>query len=303
MIECTVLGSAGTKPTKDRNTAAYYCRCEGISFLLDAGENVQQSLLKHCTEFETDFIVISHKHGDHYFGLIPYLVTMHLLNRVKPLNLYLPSDMKFFESMMSLQGIKLCYELNIVYYSEKTEIKYSKFMISFFKTNHTVNCYGFKLSVFERYTLDEAKLHLVSNKKNLSILQKGIAVFEGETLITPQEVCKTNIPRFTIVYGADSRPINHTELFGCKLLIHEGTFEDDELHLAKLKKHSCVSEAKLLAPLVDTLCISHIGSKIRPKKDEGNIFFAKDGLSFVVSNTGVVSCESQHNNSAVRGRI
>ncbi len=302
MIDVVVLGSSGTKPTKDRNTSAYYCRCEGISFLLDAGEGVQQSLLKYCTQFETEFIIISHKHGDHYFGLIPYLVTMHLLNRVKPLSLYLPPDMKFFETLLSVQGIKLCYDLNIVYYSDTSEIKYRKFSISFFKTNHTVNCYGFKLSVHERYTLDEEKLNLISDKKNLSTLQRGIAVFEGDCLITPKDVCKTHIPKFTVVYGADSRPISPDLLGGCKLLIHEGTFEDDELHLAKSKKHSCVSEAKALAPLVDVLCVSHIGSKIRRTKNEANIFFAKDGLSFTVSNMGIVSGKYQIS-SALHGRI
>ena len=39
-------------------------------------------------------IFISHLHGDHYFGLIGFISTMHLLGRVKELNIYAPSELK-----------------------------------------------------------------------------------------------------------------------------------------------------------------------------------------------------------------
>ena len=37
-----------------------------------------------------DHILISHLHGDHYFGLVGLLSTMNLLGRVKPIAIYGP---------------------------------------------------------------------------------------------------------------------------------------------------------------------------------------------------------------------
>ena len=39
-------------------------------------------------------IFISHLHGDHYFGLIGFISTMHLLGREKELNIYAPAELK-----------------------------------------------------------------------------------------------------------------------------------------------------------------------------------------------------------------
>ena len=289
MIDLIVLGSAGTKPTFDRNTASYYCKCDGTSFLFDAGEGVQQALLKHAPEFQTNCIIISHKHGDHYYGLIPYLVTMHLMNRVKFLDLLLPADLTFIPELMQIQGIKLCYDLRITYYNEKTVLSYPKFNLSFFKTNHTTYCYGVKLTVPERYTIDSQKIGKISDLRNLKTLQRGISVFDDGKLITPLSVCKEYISTFTLIYGSDSRPLNSTLLTGCKLLVHQATFNDDEIELAQMKRHSSLSEVIALSEYCDNLCLSHLGSKLRRRKLPAGIVYAYDGLKYTISNTGDVS--------------
>ena len=41
-----------------------------------------------------DHIFISHLHGDHYFGLMGLLSSMHLLGRKNELHLYCPAGLK-----------------------------------------------------------------------------------------------------------------------------------------------------------------------------------------------------------------
>jgi hypothetical protein len=59
-------------------------------------------MLKHAPEFQTNCIIIIHKHDDYYFGLIPYLVTMHLMNLVKHMDLLLPADLTYIPELMQI---------------------------------------------------------------------------------------------------------------------------------------------------------------------------------------------------------
>ena len=49
-------------------------------------------------------IFISHLHGDHYFGLIGFISTMHLLGREKELNIYAPAELE--NNLYSISGSK-----------------------------------------------------------------------------------------------------------------------------------------------------------------------------------------------------
>ena len=41
-----------------------------------------------------DHVLISHLHGDHYFGLVGLLSTMHLVGREKPIVIFGPKGLK-----------------------------------------------------------------------------------------------------------------------------------------------------------------------------------------------------------------
>jgi ribonuclease Z len=91
----TILGSGSAVPTSRRNPSAQFIQCASRNILIDCGEGTQMAMRKYGVKFQKlDIILISHMHGDHYFGLIGLLNTMHLLGRTKELKIFSPPALK-----------------------------------------------------------------------------------------------------------------------------------------------------------------------------------------------------------------
>ena len=81
-FEVTVLGSNSAIPTANRNPSAQLVNIHNQYVLVDCGEATQIQLRKYHFKLQRiSHILISHLHGDHYFGLVGLLSTMNLLGR------------------------------------------------------------------------------------------------------------------------------------------------------------------------------------------------------------------------------
>jgi ribonuclease Z len=88
----TVLGSNAAIPANNRNLSAHLLNANERFFLIDCGEGTQFQLKKFRISLQRiKHIFISHLHGDHFFGLIGLLNSMHLLGRKEALSLYAPA--------------------------------------------------------------------------------------------------------------------------------------------------------------------------------------------------------------------
>ncbi|MCX6268619.1 MAG: ribonuclease Z [Bacteroidetes bacterium] len=88
----TVLGSNAAIPANNRNLSAHLLNANERFFLIDCGEGTQFQLKKYHFSFQRiKHVFISHLHGDHFFGLIGLLNSMHLLGRKEALHLYAPA--------------------------------------------------------------------------------------------------------------------------------------------------------------------------------------------------------------------
>jgi ribonuclease Z len=88
----TVLGSNAAIPANNRNLSAHLLNANERFFLIDCGEGTQFQLRKyHLSMQRIKHIFISHLHGDHFFGLIGLLHSMHLLGRKEELHVYGPA--------------------------------------------------------------------------------------------------------------------------------------------------------------------------------------------------------------------
>ena len=95
MMKLTILGTSSAYPTLDRFTASQVLQINGKSFLIDCGEGIQTQLRKNKIKFNSiEDVLISHLHGDHFFGLPGLILTFNLLGRQKPLNIYGPKGIK-----------------------------------------------------------------------------------------------------------------------------------------------------------------------------------------------------------------
>ena len=83
-FKLTILGCNSAIPTTERKPTAQLLNVDERFFLIDCGEGTQLQLRKYKIKMQSiQHIFISHLHGDHYFGLIGLISTMHLLGREK----------------------------------------------------------------------------------------------------------------------------------------------------------------------------------------------------------------------------
>ena len=88
----TILGCASAKPTANRHPSAQAVNIHEQYYLVDAGEGVQQQLVRAgINPLKLRAVFLSHLHGDHLFGLFPLLSTLGLYGRCTPLPVYAPA--------------------------------------------------------------------------------------------------------------------------------------------------------------------------------------------------------------------
>ena len=94
-LSVTILGSNSAVPSLERNPTSQIVTYGNKKFMIDCGEGTQLAMRRFKISLQSvDHIFISHLHGDHYFGLIGYISTLHLLGRSKELHLYGPADLE-----------------------------------------------------------------------------------------------------------------------------------------------------------------------------------------------------------------
>jgi ribonuclease Z len=94
-FEVTILGSGAALPTSLRNPSAQYVWCNDRHILIDCGEGTQNQLRRNGISLQKiSHILISHLHGDHFFGLVGLLSSMHLLGRNQGITVYGPEGLE-----------------------------------------------------------------------------------------------------------------------------------------------------------------------------------------------------------------
>jgi ribonuclease Z len=144
-FKLTILGSNSAVPLIDRNPTSQLLNVNERFFLIDCGENTQVKLRKYGLSFQRiHHIFISHLHGDHYFGLIGLITSMHLLGRKKELHIYAHEQLKEIINIQLLaSNTDLSFPLffhNLSADSEAILYEDDLITISNFLLDHTLNC-------------------------------------------------------------------------------------------------------------------------------------------------------------------
>ena len=240
--------------------------------LIDCPEGIQFQLKNFRVKFsKIDFILISHAHGDHYFGLIGLISTYSLLRRKNKLTLFCPKVVsKIINSQMKISSIFLSYELEIITLNSKDSEKIyesNDFTIVTIPLKHSIYCNGFLISEKNnkrKLNLDLAK-KLNIDKVYFNKLTKGENVINemGEE-IDFRDVTSTVLNRSyayctdTIYFPDIIEKITHIDL-----LYHESTFLEKDKKKAKLTMHSTAMDAAKIASKaqVNKLLIGHFSSR------------------------------------------
>lgn len=260
-VTVTFLGTGAAVPSRYRNVSSTLLQLSsGDCVLLDCGEGTVQQLFR-CFGAEKasgilqrlGCVFVSHIHGDHNLGLIRFLKhRRELLKRHKVKHLQIPLILGPF----SLN--RMLWE-----YSTHCERLFYRFIHNF-KCNSDCESVTDVITAAAEMGLKELRPVYVKHCYDAH----GLAVTDAST-------------GHRVVFSGDTRPCHKLSEFGkgAKLLIHEGTFEDDLQEEALAKKHCTVSEALGVAKEMEAehVVLTHFSQRY-PKVPAGMLTGSFAGL-------------------------
>lgn len=115
-FELLILGSSSAMPSADRFPSAQILNIQEALFLIDCGEATQNRLFEHRTHWNRiTYILISHMHGDHVFGLPGLITTFCHLGRQEPLILVGPEGLEeFLNASIQYSHSHLTFEIKYI---------------------------------------------------------------------------------------------------------------------------------------------------------------------------------------------
>ncbi|GAB4322071.1 MAG: ribonuclease Z [Bacteroidales bacterium] len=302
VFNVTILGSNSAVPTLMRNPTAQLLNHNENYFLIDCAEGTQLQLRRYKFKLQRiQHIFISHMHGDHFFGLIGLISTMHLLGRKKPLHVYGPADLKrVIDLQLEVSDTTLCYPFHFheIPFGESQLIFENQWlMVSTIPLKHSIPANGFlfrektgrrrlKKDVIKEYNLSPEQIF---NLKNGEDIQND----NGETI---QNDLLTLPPHPVRSYAYCSDTARSPEIVpvirNAGLLYHEATFEHTMADVAEEKKHSTARQAAETArdAKVAKLIIGHFSNRYSDpeilKTEASKVFpetdLALDGRTFEI---------------------
>lgn len=259
----TILGSGAALPTGVRRCSGQVMNINGFKLLIDCAEGTQDRIrYTHLKLQSIGTIIISHLHGDHFFGLPGLLSTMHLCGRTEAITIVAPEGAReVIETTFRLTGNHIEYPIEWVEMDfsdgEQRVVENKKCTVDAFRIVHTVPTYGFRISEIPRST------HA-----------PRVYAYCCDTAYT-----ETLVPH---VQGVD-------------LLCLECTFGNELADLAEQRQHLTAGQAGRLARLADVkqLLLSHISARYREpeillqqaKEEFANCLLATDGMKIEVTHT------------------
>jgi len=294
-FKLTILGCSSAIPTINRNPTAQLMNVNERFFLIDCGEGTQVQLRKYQLNFQRiNHIFISHLHGDHYFGLIGLISSMHLLGRNKELHIYAHKELKeIVDLQLKASNTELNYPLffhSLPEFDETIILEDDNIRISNLILDHSIKCSGF---LFEEKR--SSRRIIKSNIEKYSVpFDKMNSLKDGADWINPQgEIISNNILTtenslpHKYAFCSDTR-YNESlieKIKGVDLLYHETTFMKDLEDRAMKTGHSTTSQAAVIAKKgkVKKLLIGHYSQRYKNLEDllqETKDIFSNTSLSY-----------------------
>lgn len=301
-FEITILGSGAALPTALRKPTSHYIVCNNRHILIDCGEGTQSQLRKFGIRLQQiTYIFISHLHGDHYFGLVGLLSSMHLLGRTKGIYIYGPTELEsLIRPQLEIGGAKLDFDLHFTPLDGKTpQLLFEDKLIEIhtFPLKHRIPTNGFRIQekVKERSLIGEVYRSSGLSLQAIPFFKRGEdyvdeegKVHYAEDYTYPPKKARSYAFCSDTLYWESILP--HIQEVTC--LYHEATFLDEMIERARATYHTTARQAAVLADKaqVGKLIIGHLSARYNDndahleeaKKYFANVQVAVDGMKIVL---------------------
>ena len=302
-FEVTILGSGAAVPTLRRNPTSQYVVCNDRHILIDCGEGTQMQIRNYGIRFQRlTHILISHLHGDHFFGLVGLLSTMHLMGRDKGITVYGPKELEsIVKSQLEIGGAKLDFDLQFVATDPKnSQLIFEDKLIEIhsFPLKHRIPTTGFLIrEKAKEFNLNSEAIkgsglkieHFHLLKKGEDVLDEDGQIFRFKDYTFPPK------PSYSYAFCSDTKYDVSIVPYvkDVSVLYHEATFTEKDSERAKATFHSTAAQAADIAKRanVGKLYLGHLSARYESTAahlSEAAKFFentevVEDGMKFTIS--------------------
>ncbi len=256
-FDITILGCGAATPTKRHRPTAQIVSIRDHLFLVDCGEGTQMQLRDLSIKMQRiSHILISHLHGDHFYGLIGLLSTYALLGRTKELMIIGPKELEpWILNTLRVSSSYLTYPLlfSPTPENEKAVIWENDWLsIHSIPLKHRVQCNGF---LFQEKSHERKLIKWMVKEFKIGI-EESIALKKNQVIkrangevIDPNIVCEPIIQQRSYFFCTDTLPLlfDYAALQNIDLLYHESTFLEEHTQRAKATFHSTARQAAQVA--------------------------------------------------------
>lgn len=217
-------------------------------------------------------ILISHLHGDHFFGLVGLISTMRLMGRDKDLTIYGPKGLEQIVRMqLEIGGAKLDFAIQFIELNGDEAcmlFEDGQIEIHTFPLKHRIPTNGFLIreKPKERKLLSDKISGSGMRFEHMHLLKKGEDVFmEDGHWYKNQDFTADPRPPRSYAYCSDTlyaeRVIPYIQ--EVNLLYHEATFIEKDIDRARATYHSTARQAGQIAKKanVGKLLIGHLSAR------------------------------------------
>lgn len=277
MIDIVFLGTGSAMPMAGRNLSGVALIRQGEIFLLDCGEGTQMQFRRAGLKpGRVRYLLISHFHGDHLFGLPGFLTSLQMCGCREEIHLFAPrgiSQYLNFHHELCKFGLDFPLRIHEIHdSSDRTLLKTDEFHLEWQPLKHRIFTTGYALVEADRpgkFDVETANRIGVPNGPERGLLQRGesITLANGRR-VSPSEVMGPPRPGVKIAYCVDTSPCEGEEKLAsdADAMIADSTFTKADQDWAHQTGHSTASDSATAAKRcnVQRLFLTHFSGTLGP---------------------------------------
>ncbi|MEM4253891.1 MAG: ribonuclease Z [Candidatus Woesearchaeota archaeon] len=284
-MEITILGTAGSMPTKERNVLSVFLKYKAEGLLFDCGEGTQRQMkMAGIPLSKVTRIFITHWHGDHVIGLPGLLFSLGLTvyDFSGTIEIYGPvgTRERLGHLFSAIEGAR---NINIKVHEVKsgTILETKDFRVECAPLKHSAPTVGYAFIENDKRKMDVKllKKHEVPIGPLVGKLQEGHTVTINGKKITPDLVSEI-VPGKKVAYITDSVMCAGAQKLAenADLVICEATYTSERTEEAHEYAHMTAQEAAQLASRANAkkLILIHFSARYKNvselEEDARNIF-------------------------------
>jgi len=254
VMEITILGTAGSMPTKERNVLSVFLKYKAEGLLFDCGEGTQRQMkIAGIPLSKVTRIFITHWHGDHVIGLPGLLFSLGLASNdfSGVMEIYGPAGTKerlgyVFSAFEYAKNI----DIRVHEVKSGTILETDDFRVECAPLKHSVPTVGYAFIENDTRKMDVKllKKHGVPLGPLVGKLQEGNVVTVNGKKITPDMVSEV-VPGKKVAYITDSVMCSGAQKLAenADIVMCESTYTSERTDEAHQYAHMTAKEAAQLA--------------------------------------------------------